>query len=312
MDKIHSSKEIALIIPYFGTFPEWFDLYLLSCSRNIRVDFYFFTDCEIPGTTYDNTFFIPTTYESYCDRISKILRINFHPTSPYKLCDLKPFYGIIHKDVISHYLFWGFGDIDLIYGDLNTIINHNNLSKYDILTTHTNRIAGHFTIMRASSSYTTACYKIPNWQEKLESQEHLSVDEDDWIKLIYPEVRLLKALWAYVFHPLHIPMKYCFEGPLNKIFCNRITKRSFTEYGTTPIPENGQNWIYNLETGILTNFKGKKIPYLHFLFFKKTPYRDTEIYWKEGFNRTNGIDDMLRGGGYIIINNHGISYSTDL
>lgn len=312
MNITHSNKEIALIIPYFGAFPEWFDLYLLSCHRNSRVDFYFFTDCEIPKKTYDNTFFIPTTYESYCNKISNTLKIDFHPISAYKLCDLKPFYGIVHKNVISHYQFWGFGDIDLIYGDLNAIISHNNLRKYDILTTHTNRIAGHFTIMRTSSAYTTICYRISNWQQKLESQKHLSVDEDEWIKLIYPEVRLLKALWKYAFNPLHIPMKYCFEGPLNKIFCNRITKRSFTEYGTTPIPKNGQNWIYNIKTGDLFNFNGKAIPYLHFLFFKKNPYLHTEIYWKEGFNKTSSIDDMLQAGGYIIINNQELKYSTDL
>lgn len=42
--------KIAIIIPYFGKFPEWIDLFLYSCSRNaklsegIEVNWLIFTD----------------------------------------------------------------------------------------------------------------------------------------------------------------------------------------------------------------------------------------------------------------------------
>ena len=37
----------------------------------------------------------------------------------YKLTDFKPAYGEIFQDYIIQYDFWGFTDIDLIYGDSN-------------------------------------------------------------------------------------------------------------------------------------------------------------------------------------------------
>ena len=33
--------KIAMIVPYFGKWPEWMDLYLYSCSKNPQVDFLF-------------------------------------------------------------------------------------------------------------------------------------------------------------------------------------------------------------------------------------------------------------------------------
>ena len=39
-------KKICILIPYFGKFPKWFDLYLYSCSHVKSIDFYYFTDCK--------------------------------------------------------------------------------------------------------------------------------------------------------------------------------------------------------------------------------------------------------------------------
>ena len=56
--------KIAIIIPYFGKFPKWIDLFLYSCSRNaklsegIEVDWLIFTDCVLPERIYPNTHFI--------------------------------------------------------------------------------------------------------------------------------------------------------------------------------------------------------------------------------------------------------------
>ena len=52
-------NRVALITPYFGEFPIWFDLYLYSCSlQHDIVDYYFYTDCKPPCHNYKNTFFI--------------------------------------------------------------------------------------------------------------------------------------------------------------------------------------------------------------------------------------------------------------
>ena len=68
---------IAQIIPYFGKWPEWMPLYLYSCGRNPMVDFIFYTDCEIPETTYSNTKFIKISFDDYCKLVGERLGIDY-------------------------------------------------------------------------------------------------------------------------------------------------------------------------------------------------------------------------------------------
>lgn len=37
-------NDICMIIPYFGKFPDWIDLFIQSCRKNSEIDFLFFTD----------------------------------------------------------------------------------------------------------------------------------------------------------------------------------------------------------------------------------------------------------------------------
>ena len=61
--------------------------------------------------------------------------------------------------------------------------------------------------------------------------------------------------------------------------------------------------------GIKCHQGGGKI-YLHFLFFKKTIYRDTDLYWKDGFYKVPSEFDFNSGKGRIIISTNGIRLDT--
>ncbi len=168
----------AIIIPYFGKWPVWMDFYLYTCSRQKMVDFLYFTDCGVPKKTYPNTKFFEMDYPSYCKRVSKALGINFNPEhGAYKICGCRPFYGIIHRKELMDYDYWGFADIDLIYGDLSYVLNEKNFHKYDFISAHSERVAGHFTVMRNIENNNNACLKIPGWKEKLEMKEFQGLDE---------------------------------------------------------------------------------------------------------------------------------------
>ena len=83
---------IAIIIPFFGTWPKWITLFFDSCRWNSTIDFFFFSDCDtsdFKSKDIPNIFFYDIGFGDYCDMVSQRLGINFHPTSAYKLCDLK-------------------------------------------------------------------------------------------------------------------------------------------------------------------------------------------------------------------------------
>lgn len=313
-------KKIAIIIPYFGIWPEWFDFYLFTCSRQSIVDFYFFTDCGVPKKIYNNTIFIEMDYVAYCNRISNVLNINFSPKhDAYKLCGCRPFYGVIHKKELENYDYWGFGDIDLIYGDLSIIFNENNLAKYDFITSHSDRVAGHLTIMRNITKYNEACYKIPHWREKLESKTFYGLDEgEDYANIINPFHRYIYIAYNYIFKYFFRCNKYRYFDIAQKITQGFHKRVLFKEQKTTPIPKEEDIWSYDLTTGCLKQSSGRlgssgsPMIYLHFLFFKRTIYRDTDIYWRKGYYKLPDTFDFENAKGIINISTAGITYTKSL
>lgn len=74
---------------------------------------------------------------------------------------------------------------------------------------------------------------------------------------------------------------------------------------TTPMPKSDEKWRYY--NGEIFDPEGNEIPYLHFLFFKKTKYNpNNQQYWKDRFYKINIITDLENKG--IIVDIDGISY----
>lgn len=297
-------NKIAVLIPYFGRFPEWFDMYLYSCSRNDFIDFIFFTDCEIPLTVYENTIFYATSFESYCSQASTSLGIEFKPSHAYKLCDLRPFYGQIHSDLLLDYDFWGYGDIDLVYGDLTLIFNRESLSSYDIFSAHCDRLSGHCTLIRKNSKYHTLCYRIPDWKNKLMDDRHWGLDEVDQTRLVYPELKWVSRWYRYFYRFLGIN-EWRFREIVNSIV-RTMSRRFFKEYRTTMLPKDNEIWVYNPRDNRVFAPDMCELPYLHFMFFKKTQYAVIEQYWREGFWQVPFNYDYSSSSNNIVIDNNSI------
>ena len=66
---------------------------------------------------------------SFCS-IQQLIRNKFSfPVkidSPWELCAFRPAYGDIFEEYFNGYDFWGYGDLDVIYGDLDKYIEIQN------------------------------------------------------------------------------------------------------------------------------------------------------------------------------------------
>lgn len=250
---------LVILIPYFGVWPEWFDLYLLSCQKNPDVDWLFYTDCPVPPNVPQNVRFVHTSFSSYQQMVSDRLGISFSPSSPYKLCDLKPALGFIHEQDIKGYDFFAVGDIDIIYGQIRDFITDDLLQKYDVIGTHHRRLSGHFAIFRNTDQYRQAFRKIPDWQKLMEKNEHLGLDESKFSKLFVRHKNhplWLRKLWSY-----------------SSRYQRRVLFRE--QYSTILAPitwldgsmEHPQQWFWR--DGHLTNNQdNREFMYLHFMNWK--------------------------------------------
>lgn len=272
--------KVAQIIPYFGKWPEWIELYFYSCGRNPMVDFIFYTDCPLPAHRYKNTLFHQCTYEEYCEMISDRLGIDFHVSKPYKLTDLKPFIGAIHAPELEGYDFWGMGDLDLVYGDLGKILNDQILEQYDVVTTHNYHIAAHCCFCRNNEYYRNLCFQIKEWKEQITDERPMSIDEGLWSDLVCPHIRAIRRIHKYLCKPFGVHYFKVLDA-LNPILHRRVYLR---EHWTSPNPspqKDGKwdSWEYQMKEGKVYDGLHRELPYLHFLFFKLSQWDENKDKW---------------------------------
>lgn len=135
-------KSIVLINCYFGKLPEYFDLFLKSCKYNPTIDFYIYTDCEYSSVP-QNVYIKKYSFEELKEKIQNKFDFDIVLNNPYKLCDYKPTYGFVFENEIKKYDFWGYCDIDLLFGNIRKFLNEKILNEYEKIYQ-----LGHLTLYR--------------------------------------------------------------------------------------------------------------------------------------------------------------------
>lgn len=240
--------------------------FLRSCAANPDIDWLFFSDSERPEDAPDNTRFIRMDFPAYCRNVSAKLDIAFAPINPYKLCDLKPALGFIHAEEIAGYDYWGFGDIDLVYGGLGEFFRAQQLERYAIFSTHARRVSGHLCLMRNGKRMREAFMAVKGWREKLVAPGHLGFDEGAFTHLFIRHKNWHSALRALADR------------------CNPWRRDSrFAEDYSTPgghlrwhdgSKNFPQRWYWR--NGRLTNDRDgeREFPYFHFIAWKFGPWSE--------------------------------------
>ena len=186
-------NKICIVFPYFGKLPNNFDYWYYSALNNPTVDFMFFTDCDVPIS--DNIFVF---------KISFGFSISLF--TPYKLCDFRGAYGDIFCNELEGYDFWGFGDTDLIYGNIREFFTEQILNHFDLISGW-----GHLTLYRNIDAcnlfYKNKIEGYLYYKDVFVTPQNMGFDEyghmglsDMWINL-YPD-----KVWSEnVFDDLLIP-----------------------------------------------------------------------------------------------------------
>jgi hypothetical protein len=282
-------QSIILLIPYFGKWPIWMELYLDSIKRNSTINFHFITDCDtavfesIPNITYEET-----TFTEYVDRYKKLLGDDIQIPNAYKICDLRPFFGIVHTEIIKDYDFFGWTDVDIVYGDIRSFYTEDILNKYDVLSSHETRLAGHFALLRNSDKHRLIGYKIYQWKKALKNPQFVGIDEHG----------ITNALQMTIFDKVAEKFRFSKDNfILNTLRKVKTKKHYFIEQYTTPFTPipwldgtlnslQPNEWFY--DQGVITNSRnvGRNFIYLHLMNFKSSQWRAdrTPAPWVNGFD----------------------------
>ena len=139
---------ITLIIPYFGKWPRYINVFLKTCRYNPSINYHFFSDQEKIINAPDNVKFTRFSMADFNKLASEKLNLKIGITSAYKLCDFKPLYGAIFEDYLKNISFWGHCDIDVVWGNIRKFITDNILEGYDVISARKEFLAGHFALYR--------------------------------------------------------------------------------------------------------------------------------------------------------------------
>ena len=264
------SASIMLVCPYFGGFPGWFPYFVESCRHNPTVDFCLYADADSPVELPPNLQIRKTTFAEYNAHVSDRLKISFEAARPYKLCDLKPATGYLHEDVFEGYDFWGYCDIDLIFGDIRAILTPEVLS-HNVITTHAKRTAGHFSIYRNTEAYRTAFMNCKNWREIYQDPKNHRFSErifsNQFVKF-KSGAAFLRPLWEM----------------MNPLARNIYFREQYTTHSNKIRWEDGSlnfptEWYWK-KGKVTNNASSREFIYFHFMRWKT--YWDESMDWSAG------------------------------
>lgn len=169
-------SKINFIVPYFGKFPNYMQLFLNSCAYNPEFSWTIITD-NLKSYEYPDN--VRVMHKGFGE-VKRIVQEKFDfkvaLDKPYKLCDMKPMYGYLFPELNEGFDFWGYCDVDMILGNLGRFITEEMLTYDKIFT------LGHMTIMRNTSKM-NELFKVPlggkpYYKEVLLSEKSYNFDED--------------------------------------------------------------------------------------------------------------------------------------
>jgi hypothetical protein len=231
------ARSIVILIAHFGRWPPWINFFAESCRFNRNVDWVLFSDCGPIENASPNLRVVDVSFDDYKRKVSHALDIRFDPEEPYKLCDIRPAFGVVHRDIIDGYDFFGFGDLDVIYGRLREFYNEQLLSLFSAISSHPERVSGHLFLLRNEPALVEAFQLVQDWQTILSDPDHHSFDEDHF-------TRVLKE--------------------------NNGERCWFREAYSTPAAASNMLWYWN--RGILANefYPHRSFLYLHFMHWRSS------------------------------------------
>ncbi len=253
---------IALILPFFGPWPDWMPAFLVTCAWNPDVDWHFFSDTPAPAAHPDNVFFHRSTLDRIAARAADALGFPVHLQRAYKLCDLKPAYGLMFPDHLEPYDFWGHCDPDILWGDIRRFMTPRRLGRFDILTSRRHALAGHFCIYRNTDAVNRICRDTPGWERILNDNDtSYMLDEAGFSRLIQERT----------------------EAGEIRVFRNRTLATSGSDQKPVLLSDEPLRW----RRGRPYDSAGRPVRYLHWLA------RGRPFTWKEGRTRNAFGREMM-------------------
>ncbi len=245
-------KPLILFSQWFGPWPEWIEFFVESCKWNRDIDWLIFTDQEPPQNQAPNVRYRKIDFDAHKALIAQAIGFDLTHVNPLKLCDLKPTLGHVFSAETEGYRNYGHCDLDLIFGDIRSFYSDDVLERYEVLSTHDDRMSGHLCVLRNNAFNKTAFRRIKGWRRKVMDPHMHAIDE-----YRFGNVFVRPKFWRRLTER-RVPALF------EERFTTPLTRKPWLD-GTSNFPSR---WYW--QNGKLTaeGYTDREFIYLHFMNWK--------------------------------------------
>ena len=281
----------TIIVPYFGKLPEFLPFFLDSCGFNPSFNWMIFSDQERFPSCPDNVTFHQLSPSRFDEMASEKLGFTIRTMEPYKVCDFKPAFGMIFGEFLGEASFWGYCDLDMIFGRLSHFIQPEFMENSDILSFYKGFLSGPFSLFRNTRNVNALFKSCKAYKKFFQDPEYTGFDENIYRRELAGVS--MKKVFRLPFFTAMNPglvvspreLRYQFQWHIKKLSArnrspldmtdaiisaerNKLVKASFTDsLLTDPYFSRikRKNWCLTWQDGRLTDLQsGKEYMAFHF------------------------------------------------
>lgn len=154
-NQLKKKNKVCFIVVWLGKLPEYMPIWIQTIEKNKNFDFLLFTDDPNVYSLKisENLIIREVTLSSFITKAQEVLNTTVNIERAYRLCDFRPMFGLIFSEYLREYDFWGYCDLDLVFGDIGKFVTDQEISEYDAFFN-----GGHFTLIR-NNSFMNNLYK---------------------------------------------------------------------------------------------------------------------------------------------------------
>lgn len=181
--------------------------------------FYIITDNDlIKGQIPVNVFLVKKSLKEIKDIASRKLGLEVALEHPYKFCDLRPSLAHLFPELIESYDFWGYGDIDVIYGNIRNFITEEVLGDYDIISVRHDYLPGVFSLFKNCKKINELFKKSKDYIKVFTNSQHYCFDETNFKSQEFGEGIPVEEIESEIESMTHVVKKLHNQKVINAYF----------------------------------------------------------------------------------------------
>lgn len=188
--------KVVFIVPYYGNFPNYFNLFIHSCANNPDYDWLIVSDIEYSGKLPRNVIFLDLSWKEIQALFQDKFDFEIKLEKPYKLCDFRPAYGYVFENYIKDYDYWGYCDIDLVFGDLHSFLPKEKIKKYDRIG-HLGHLSLYHNTDEINKLFMSEIDGVQRYKDVFASDKSCIFDEWNWISINHIFLKKNKSMWMF-------------------------------------------------------------------------------------------------------------------